>query len=416
MIDRSQYSIGVPAEDLEQYCPGGFHPTYLGDTLNGGQYEIVHKLGFGSYSTVWLAQDHKNRINVAVKIVVARKSEEHNHELKILRHLRETGDPDHPGHRHVSHPLDSFYHEGPNGRHLCVVMEWLGLQTSAVAELYDEYRLDGELARRVSRQALLAVDYLHSCGVAHADIHMGNILFRRSEAERSSSLDQIIEVLGEPSKGGVARKDGSPLEKGVPEYLVEPAEAECLVDFEQLDEVQLVDFGESFYISNPPKMINTPVSFYPPELVFKRKLTEAVDIWNLGSTTYELVIGRPAFEAFLDEYSLIPQFRKVIGGVPEDWISDAFSSGVLTEEPDESNADGFEPLEEQIQRDYCRDGESGGTPPLSEEDLQLLGHYLRRMLVVHAEQRAGAKDLLTEPWVSDCRERAVDVAEADALP
>ncbi|KAK7730831.1 hypothetical protein SLS53_008909, partial [Cytospora paraplurivora] len=243
MIDRTQYNVGVPAEGLGEYGPGGLHPTYLGDTLNDGQYEIVHKLGFGAYSTVWLARDHKNKINVAIKIVVAKKSEEHHHELKILRHLLETGDPDHPGHKHVSHLLDSFYHQGPNGRHLCVVMEWLGLQTSAVAELHGDYRLDGKLARRVSQQVLLAVGYLHSCGVAHADIHMGNILFRRSEAERSSSLDQIIEVLGEPSKGDVVRKDGSPLEQGVPEYLVEPAETECLIDFEQLDEVQLVDFG-----------------------------------------------------------------------------------------------------------------------------------------------------------------------------
>lgn len=40
----------------------------------------------------------------------------------------------------------------------------------------------------------------------------------------------------------------------------------------------------AFYISNPPRVYNTPLSFYPPELVFKRDLTEAVDIWNLGST------------------------------------------------------------------------------------------------------------------------------------
>lgn len=59
MIDRSQYNTGVPAEDLSEYGPGGFHPTYLGDTLNDGQYEIVHKLGFGAYSTVWLARDQR---------------------------------------------------------------------------------------------------------------------------------------------------------------------------------------------------------------------------------------------------------------------------------------------------------------------------------------------------------------------
>lgn len=40
----------------------------------------------------------------------------------------------------------------------------------------------------------------------------------------------------------------------------------------------------AFFFSNPPKSIHTPMSFHPPELVFQRRLTEAVDIWNLGCT------------------------------------------------------------------------------------------------------------------------------------
>ena len=59
MIDQSQYSIGVPAEALEQYCPGGYHPIHLNDILKDGQYEILHKLGFGSFATVWLARDNQ---------------------------------------------------------------------------------------------------------------------------------------------------------------------------------------------------------------------------------------------------------------------------------------------------------------------------------------------------------------------
>lgn len=57
MIDQSQYSVGFPAEGLQQYCPGGYHPIHLNDRLKGGQYEILHKLGFGAFATVWLARD-----------------------------------------------------------------------------------------------------------------------------------------------------------------------------------------------------------------------------------------------------------------------------------------------------------------------------------------------------------------------
>lgn len=43
-------------EDIKDYCVGGYHPVYLGDTFNE-KYQIVRKLGFGKFSTVWLALD-----------------------------------------------------------------------------------------------------------------------------------------------------------------------------------------------------------------------------------------------------------------------------------------------------------------------------------------------------------------------
>ncbi len=57
MIAPSEYSVEVPAEDIVQYCSGGYHPVHLGDCFKDGQYKIIHKLGFGSFSTVWLARD-----------------------------------------------------------------------------------------------------------------------------------------------------------------------------------------------------------------------------------------------------------------------------------------------------------------------------------------------------------------------
>lgn len=57
MIDRFQYNIGVPAEDLAKYCHGGYHPVHLNDLLCDGRYRILDKLGFESFSTVWLARD-----------------------------------------------------------------------------------------------------------------------------------------------------------------------------------------------------------------------------------------------------------------------------------------------------------------------------------------------------------------------
>lgn len=46
-------------ENMSKYRPGGFHPIRLGDTLQDGRYKIYHKLGWGGFSTVWLARDNK---------------------------------------------------------------------------------------------------------------------------------------------------------------------------------------------------------------------------------------------------------------------------------------------------------------------------------------------------------------------
>ena len=104
---------------------------------------------------------------MTLKVVVASKSDETNRELVVLQALKEQGDPEHPGRKHVSHILDSFHLQGPNGQHLCIVLDLLGPNISSVADRCQNYRLDGHLARSVSRQLLLAVDYLHSAGVTH---------------------------------------------------------------------------------------------------------------------------------------------------------------------------------------------------------------------------------------------------------
>lgn len=47
------------AEEPDHYKAGGFHPISLGDTFDSCQYTILRKLGYGQYSTVWLARDSK---------------------------------------------------------------------------------------------------------------------------------------------------------------------------------------------------------------------------------------------------------------------------------------------------------------------------------------------------------------------
>lgn len=82
-------------EDVYRYHPGGLHPVHLGDLLGGRRYRVVHKLGQGATSTVWLARDLSFHKYVAVKIKEFDISNILN-EVSILNHL--SGAPsDHPG-------------------------------------------------------------------------------------------------------------------------------------------------------------------------------------------------------------------------------------------------------------------------------------------------------------------------------
>jgi hypothetical protein len=44
-------------EDANRYRPGGLHPVAVGEVYESScaRYKIIHKLGWGAYSTVWLA-------------------------------------------------------------------------------------------------------------------------------------------------------------------------------------------------------------------------------------------------------------------------------------------------------------------------------------------------------------------------
>ena len=178
-------------EDIEEYRPGGFHPISIGDLLAKGRYKILHKLGFGGSSTVWLARDQRPRLPptsptntstalgplVALKVLSARLSAERQRSeiaelaipIKLAAFLR-TSDSTlvHP---HVQVVADHFMEEGPNGIHLCLVHPLAGPSVLSMSEspgrVSGSKRLRGDLARKVAKQTAMALDLFHSAGLVH---------------------------------------------------------------------------------------------------------------------------------------------------------------------------------------------------------------------------------------------------------
>jgi hypothetical protein len=67
-MDPWLFGCKIDAEPIHRYQKGGYHPVHLGDVLNDGTYRILHKLGWGGYSTVWAARNLKFAILLYVRI------------------------------------------------------------------------------------------------------------------------------------------------------------------------------------------------------------------------------------------------------------------------------------------------------------------------------------------------------------
>lgn len=172
-------------EDYEDYCRGGYHPISVGDIFSDGRYVIVRKLGWGHFSTVWLAKDRVADRHVALKVV---KSAPHYtetalDEIKLLQRLV-SADQNHPGCRHCVSLLDHFRHKGPNGSHVCMVFEVLGENLLGLIKRYQHRGVPVHIVKQIAKQVLLGLDYMHrSCGIIHTDLKPENVLICIDDVE-----------------------------------------------------------------------------------------------------------------------------------------------------------------------------------------------------------------------------------------
>lgn len=156
----------TPIEKSKTYSKGGFHPIDIGDRYEC--YEIIHKLGFGLWATVWLALNHdfggirapKHRY-VAIKVHASRSVAP----LKELDSLVETS-----AYEFTVKQLDTFTITGPNGEHHCTIMPFLG-PTLYEWMCFDlpHFRcgLSPTLARKIAAQLVDEVADLHAAGIVH---------------------------------------------------------------------------------------------------------------------------------------------------------------------------------------------------------------------------------------------------------
>jgi serine/threonine-protein kinase SRPK3 len=175
----------------------------------------MQKLGWGHFSTVWLAKDIKYNTFVAIKV---QKSAQHYleaayDEVEILQELEKYNyDPDweesikqywannpekikngvERDHSQVVQLLNSFIHHGPNGKHFCMVFEIMGVTLLEIIKRYNYKGIPLPYVRIIAKQILIGLDFLHRmCGIIHTDLKPENVLVCLRDEELVNNLIMI---------------------------------------------------------------------------------------------------------------------------------------------------------------------------------------------------------------------------------
>ncbi|KAA8547598.1 hypothetical protein F0562_004027 [Nyssa sinensis] len=333
-------SSGSEEEDegVDSYRKGGYHAVRVGDSFAGGRYIAQRKLGWGQFSTVWLAYDTQCSKYVALKIQKSAPqfAQAALHEIEVLSAI---ADRDPSNSKYVVRLINHFKHTGPNGQHLCMVLEFLGDSLLRLIR-YNRYKgIDLNKVREICKCILIGLDYLHSeLGIIHADLKPENILlFSTIDPSKDpirSGLTPILErPEGNPNGGvtmsviekklkrrarrAVARLSGTRASMGVVGGT--PKSERCL---DAIDVgCKLVDFGNACWADKQLAEEIQTRQYRAPEVILRSGYSSSVDMWSFACTAFELATGEMMFtpksgQGFSEDEDHLALMMELLGKMP----------------------------------------------------------------------------------------------------
>ncbi|KAJ7441872.1 kinase-like domain-containing protein [Mycena latifolia] len=419
-------------ECVEEYRPGGFHPMFIGDEFAHGRYRVIHKLGFGGSSTIWLVRDQQKKQSgglvtlKAMRADVSSRSPSDLPEISVPVALQAAC----PGFGSDFQTVeDNFRVQGPNGEHQFLVSPLAGPSVLAMADcpgrVSGSRRLRGDLARKVAKCTAHAIYRMHTTGFVHGDVTTSNILFHVSEKVRGWSDDEVYRHLGPPETEEVRTRGGRPRGPHAPAHLVAPIPNARWTDTALLQErVLVIDFGQSYALRSPPDDYEpgTAMHYQSPEARFDGRAGLAADVWGLGCALFEIRAGFPLFDAFLgSDADVLRQTVETLGQLPNPWWASFAERALWFNEDGEPKSSAAQErtgllirsskssIREKLwsigTEDDLPDGDEGpmvekpGTR-LREDEVELLDDLLQKMLRYRPEERIGMEVVVGHPWFS----------------
>ncbi|XP_034552118.1 SRSF protein kinase 3 [Notolabrus celidotus] len=370
------------SEDPREYCYGGYHPVQIGDTLNG-RYQVVSKLGWGYFSTVWLCLDLTLGRRVAVKVLKsgAGFTQAGQDELALLRCA---GGPTsrHPSSQRIVQLLDEFKLAGVNGIHICLVLELLGPDLRGWQLCFGNPGLSHRLVKQILTQVLQGLDYLHTqCKIIHTDIKPENILLFSEELSHGAPAG------GSTSSSVPPRNEANSTEK------------ECMNPYSLKDiTVKIADLGSSCWVyKHFCEEIQTR-QYRSLEVLLGSEYGPPADIWSVACMAFELVTGDSLFEPKASESVSLEEdhialIMKLLGKIPPALaLSGRYSAEYFSRRGDLRRVGLLRlwSLYDVLVEKYH----------FLLEEASEFSDFLLRMLDYHPERRLTAAQCLHHPWLT----------------
>mmetsp|Transcript_2898 Transcript_2898/g.8862 ORF Transcript_2898/g.8862 Transcript_2898/m.8862 type:complete len:467 (+) Transcript_2898:491-1891(+) len=304
------------AEDQADYKPGGYLTITPGDEFKNARYIVLEKLGWGHFSTVWLAFDRLDERLVAIKI---QKGAEHYEEaaideIRLLEDLRRSGNIiDFP----VVHLTDHFVHQGSDGRHVCLVFEVLGKSLLSLIRRCNYNGIPVPLVRSITRQILEGLDFVHiQSQIIHTDIKPENVVFVPLAEEMDRLQNLAREAVRARYCASAASREGDELvslatnfsDVTVADDIRERGVADAPLIFNYKDhlenpdkmyhrgKVKIVDFGNGCWVHHQFTSDIQTRQYRSPEVILGSPYDTSADIWSTACLIFELLTGEFLFD------------------------------------------------------------------------------------------------------------------------
>ncbi|KAJ4328625.1 hypothetical protein N0V84_000984 [Fusarium piperis] len=399
-------------ESLDGYHEGGYHPVQIGECFGeSAQYRVLHKLGDGGFSTVWLCRDTQNSRYVALNIMIATGDPDTTPELEILTRLDYTL----PGAEFIAIPLRRFTFQGPNGTHQALILPVLGPRVSP--EVWSQMKTNPDVTlRRMARQEAQALDFLHKNKICHRgklklfnkDFRPGNILINLANIDHLPETE-VLNLIGLPKTIRVRHVSGGDVPSSCPPYLVERCNLGGLNDY-LTDKITIIDFGEAFHFSTPPKALGIPDSYQPPELLLGESPAPgpSADLWALGCTLFEIRQQIQLFYMLPNPDEIIADIVMLFGKLPnplwDKWDSRNrfFDDNAHGPRAEDATLEMFLTRELEL----WRPGPVATWPRLitPEEEQKQLADLIYKLLKYEATERLTAEEALEHVWLKNAGE------------